>query len=166
MTRQFIDAIGFDHGAFNIEFCYDPERDTLRVIEMNPRLASQLADLYARVDGVNPYALLLDLALGETPRFVRGAGPFARATSFVFRKFDGRALARTPSPAQVARFAAEQPDAKLMLYLKRGAALAREMKWLGSYRYAVLNMGGASAADLGARYRAACRQLAFDPDAV
>jgi biotin carboxylase len=166
LTRQVIDAIGFDHGAFNVEFCYDPERDTLRVIEMNPRLASQLADLYARVDGTNPYQLLLDLALGEAPGLARGAGRFARATSFVFRKFDGRALARTPSAEQVARFAAEQPDAKLMLYLKRGAALAREMKWLGSYRYAVLNMGGASTADLIARYRAACRQLAFDPDAA
>lgn len=166
MTRQVIDAIGFDHGAFNLEFCYDPARDSLRVIEMNPRLASQLADLYMRVDGTNPYQLLLDLALGRTPKLEHGAGRFARATSFVFRKFDGRALARTPTPEQVARFAAEQPDAKLMLYLKRGAALAREMKWLGSYRYAVLNMGGTSAADLVARYRAACRQLAFDPDAA
>lgn len=166
LTRQVIDAVGFDHGAFNVEFCYDPERDTLRVIEMNPRLASQLADLYTRVDGTNPYRLLIDLALGDAPQLRRGAGRFARATSFVFRKFDGRALARTPSPEQVARFTAEQPDAKLMLYLKRGAALAREMKWLGSYRYAVLNMGGMSTTDLVARYRAACRQLAFDPDAA
>lgn len=166
LTRRVIDAIGFDHGAFNLEFCYDPERDTLRVIEMNPRLASQLADLYTRVDGTNPYQLLLDLALGRTPALERGGGRFARATSFVFRKFDGRALTRTPSPEQVERFAAEQPDAKLMLYLKRGAALAREMKWLGSYRYAVLNLGGTSTADLIARYRAACRQLAFDPDAA
>ena len=166
LSRTVIQAIGFDHGAFNIEFCYDPERDTLRVIEMNPRLASQLADLYARVDGTNPYSLLLDLALGREPKLERGAGRFAQATSFVFRKFDGRALERAPSAEQVARFAAEQPDAKLMLYLKGGAALAREMKWLGSYRYAVLNMGGTSASDLVARYRAACRQLAFDPVAA
>jgi len=166
LTKQVIDVIGFDHGAFNVEFCYDPDRDSLRLIEVNPRLASQLADLYTRVDGVNPYRVLLDLALGRTPQLARGAGRFARATSFVFRKFDGRALAHTPSAAQVARFAAEQPDAKLMLYPKRGAALSREMKWLGSYRYAVLNMGGASSADLTARYHAACRQLAFDPDAV
>ena len=166
LTARVADALGFDHGAFNIEYCYDPERDTLRVIEVNPRLASQLADLYTRVDGVNPYRVVLDLALGRTPKLEQGAGRFARATSFVFRKFDGRALERTPSRAQVERFVAEQPDAKLMLYLKRGAALAREMKWLGSYRYAVLNMGGMSPGDLVARYRAACRQLAFDPDAV
>ncbi len=166
LTARVIDAIGFDHGAFNVEFCYDPERDLLRVIELNPRLASQLADLYTRVDGTNPYALLLDLALGNTPRIARGAGRFARATSFVFRKFDGRALEREPSRAQVARLAAEQPDAKLMLYLKRGAALAREMKWLGSYRYAVLNLGGTSDADLVDRYHAACRELAFEPVSV
>jgi biotin carboxylase len=166
LTRRVIDAIGFDHGAFNVEFCYDPESDSLRLIEVNPRLASQLADLYTRVDGVNPYRVLLDLALGKTPQLARGAGRFARATSFVFRKFDGRALAHTPSAEQVARFRAEQPDAKLMLYPKRGAALSREMKWLGSHRYAVLNIGGASSADLVARYRAACRQLAFEPDAV
>ena len=76
LTRQVIDAIGFDHGAFNVEFCYDPERDTLRVIEMNPRLASQLADLYTRVDGTNPYQLLLDLALGRVPQLEHGAGRF------------------------------------------------------------------------------------------
>jgi biotin carboxylase len=166
LTRRVIEAIGFDHGAFNVEFCYDPEGDRLRLIEVNPRLASQLADLYNRVDGVNPYRVLLDLALGTTPQLARGAGRFARATSFVFRKFDGRARARTPSAEQMARFAAEQPDAKLMLYPKRGSALSREMKWLGSHRYAVLNLGGTSRADLVARYRAACRQLAFDPDAV
>jgi hypothetical protein len=42
----------------------------------------------------------------------------------------------------------EYPDALLMLYLKRGASLAREMKWLGSYRYAVLSMGASSSDDL------------------
>ena len=166
LAAQALDAIGFDHGAFNAEFLYDSESDRLRLIEVNPRLASQLADLYTRVDGINPYRVLLDLALGETPRLERGAGRYARATSFVFRKFDGRALARAPSRSQVARFVAAQPDAKLMLYLKRGAALAREMKWLGSYRYAVLNMGGTSATDLVERYRAACRQLTLDPDAA
>jgi hypothetical protein len=40
-----------------------------------------------------------------------------------------------------------------MLYLKHGADLAREMKWLGSHRYAVLNLAGRDRADLYARYR-------------
>ena len=49
-----------------------------------------------------------------------------------------------------------------MLYLKRGASLAREMKWLGSYRYAVLNLGGANAEDLYQRHEAIKRELAFE----
>jgi biotin carboxylase len=166
LSAKVARALGFDHGAFNIEFRYDPARDSLRVIEFNPRLASQLADLYTRVDGLNPYHVLLDLALGKQPKIERGAGRFARAASFIFRRFDGCALAREPSRAQLARFGAGQPDAKLMLYLKRGAALAREMKWLGSYRYAVLNMGGTSDADLADRYRAACSALSFEPVSV
>jgi len=38
-----------------------------------------------------------------------------------------------------------------MLYLKRGAALAREMKWLGSHRFAVLNLSARDRAELYAR---------------
>jgi hypothetical protein len=41
-------------------------------------------------------------------------------------------------------------------------SLAREMKWLGSYRYAVLNLGGASPEDLYDRVDDIRRQLAFD----
>lgn len=49
-----------------------------------------------------------------------------------------------------------------MLYLKKGASLAREMEWLGSHRYAVLNLGGASRQNLHDRYHDIRRQLAFD----
>ena len=57
---------------------------------------------------------------------------------------DGREVKRVPGQAQIESMQQRYPDARLMLYLKRGASLAREMKWLGSYRYAVLNLGGAS----------------------
>jgi hypothetical protein len=58
------------------------------------------------------------------------------------------------------------PDARLMLYLKRGLALANEMKWLGSYRYAVVNMGAGSSADLHARFGALRRELFPEADLV
>ena len=59
------------------------------------------------------------------------------------RKFDGKPLAAEPSREALSQVSRRYPDARLMLYLKHGAALAREMKWLGSYRYAVVNMGAA-----------------------
>lgn len=51
-----------------------------------------------------------------------------------------------------------------MLYLKRGTGLAREMKWLGSHRYAVLNLGGHDADDLQRRYETIRSELALDAD--
>ena len=60
----------------------------------------------------------------------------------------------------------EYPDARLMLYLKRGLALANEMKWLGSYRYAVVNMAARSGDELQQRFAALRRQLFPDSDLV
>ncbi|MBY0266379.1 MAG: hypothetical protein K2W84_08195 [Burkholderiales bacterium] len=143
----------------------DPASGRLSVIEVNPRMASQIVNLYRRVDGCDPYRVLLDLAVGVTPRVSEGAGEFGAAASFVMRRFDGRAPARIPSAAQLDALHRRHPDARLMLYLKRGASLAREMKWLGSHRYAVLNLGGRDSADLMRRYDTIRRELAFDEEA-
>lgn len=164
LVTQVIGALHLGHGFFNVELMLDPARGRLTVIEVNPRMASQIVNLYRRVDGCDPYRILLDLATGVTPRAIRNAGEFHAAASFVMRRFDGRAPARMPSAAQIEAVHRRHPDARLMLYLKRGAGLAREMKWLGSHRYAVLNLGGRDAADLMARYEAIRRELAFDAE--
>lgn len=146
-------AVGFDHGMFNVELCYDPRDDSIKVVEINPRVASQFVSLYQWVDGIRLYRILIDLALGETPRCEPRAQANAYAASFVFRSFDGRPVRPAPGRAQLDRVAMRHPDARLMLYLKHGAGLAREMKWLGSHRFAVVNLPGRDRADLYARYR-------------
>ena len=73
-------AVGFDHGAFNVELFCDPAGGMPRVIEINPRLAAQFGDLYEAVDGTHPYVVLTDLALGrtlDTEGKVTGAGLYA-----------------------------------------------------------------------------------------
>ena len=67
VARRFLGAIGFTHGFFNMEFFHDPQTDRLAVIEFNPRLASQFADLYRRVQGRDAHAMSLALALGADP---------------------------------------------------------------------------------------------------
>lgn len=162
LTGRLLRAMNYDHGFFNVEMYYRPAYDDIKIIEINPRMASQLANLYRRVDGHDPYDMLLALSVGERPRIARGAGEFKTAGSFVFRRFDGRAAKPAPSAAQLDAIRRHYPDARLMLYLKRGVSLAREMKWLGSHRYAVLNLGGASRQDLHDRYNDIRRRLAFD----
>ncbi len=164
LAGRLLPAIGYRHGFFNMEFAWDPETDAIRVIELNPRMASQLAVFYEWVDGVNPYRMLLELAAGEAPRAERSEPRFRHAASFAFRKFDGKPLGAHPSAEQIARVQRDYPEARLMLYLKRGLALAREMKWLGSYRYAVVNMGAASSDDLHRRAHELRRRLFLESD--
>ncbi len=166
LTEKLLRGMDYSHGFFNVELMYNATSGALHIVEINPRMASQITNLYRRVDGCDPYGMLLDLAVGMEPNAVRGAGEFQAAASFVFRRFDGRGPERAPSEEQIAAIHRRYPDARLMLYLKRGAGLAREMKWLGSHRYAVLNLGGRDAADLHLRYEDIRRELALETGVV
>lgn len=166
LTEKLLAGFDYSHGFFNVEMVIDRKTGAIRIVEINPRMASQIMNLYRRVEGCDPYAMLLDLATGEAPQPVRGGGEFSAAASFVFRRFDGRAPERVPTLAQIEAIHRRYPDARLMLYLKRGMGLAREMKWLGSHRYAVLNLGGRDAADLHTRYEAIRRELALEAGAA
>lgn len=161
LAERLLTGMGYRHGFFNIEMIWNPADDRVMLIELNPRLASQLAGLYRRVDGINPHRMLLELCTGGAPRAAPEFTGCGVAASLVSRRFDGRPLERDPDAAEVAAVRRRYPDAAIMLYLKRGQALAREMKWLGSYRYAVVNMGGANEAVLDRHYAEIRRMLRF-----
>jgi hypothetical protein len=159
LAARVLSGMGYRHGFFNLEMMWDSATDRLMLIELNPRLASQLAGLYRRVDGINPHRMLIELCTGRAPQATPALTGCRVAASLVSRRFDGRPLEREPRADQVADVRRRFPDAAIMLYLKRGQALAREMKWLGSYRYAVVNLGGASEEALNLRYAEIRRML-------
>jgi hypothetical protein len=143
VARRFLAAIGFVHGFFNLEFFYDAASDRLSVIEVNPRLASQFGDLYRRVLGRDAHAMSLALALGEDPLDLPAAEPTAgAAASLVYRAFSLEHQVHHPSLAQRHAFAQQHPGALLFHYPKEGHSLARDYKWLGSHRYAIVHLGG------------------------
>ena len=182
LTEKLIAGFGFDHGMFNAEYFYQPETGAIKVIEINPRIAYQFADLYQKVDGFSSYECQIALALGvnagagagaETGVLAgaggdanavvkRRAGRYKHAASFVLRSFEQKPLRRVPSLARIAEIERRFEDSRIMVYVKRGASLAREFKWLGSYRYCLINLGGHSHDDLRHRYHAARRELAFE----
>ena len=151
----------FEFGLFNIEMFYNPETGDAKIIEINPRISYQFADLYEKVDGFNMYDLLISLALGESPSFGRGKGDYRNSASFVLRTFQGRRLQASPDREHVQRLRRQFEDARLMLYGQRGCSFAREMRMVGSFRYAVINMGAASPQDLFRRFKSARDQLPF-----
>jgi ATP-grasp domain-containing protein len=163
LAARLVAGLGLRHGMFNVEMRVDPHTGQPRVIEINPRAAGQFYDLFERVDGYCLFQALLELESGAEPTVRRRAGRHAHAASFVLRDLSGAGLARWPDAREIAALAAAHPDAHLMVYRKRGADLAREMKWLGSYRYGVYNAGAASREELQARFARLCGQITFHP---
>ena len=171
VAKRALSALQFDHGCFNVELIWDEVHDRVQIIEVNPRLAAQFGDLYEKVEGINSYQILLDLTVGRVPRnhavtvgvtgTTRPRGEFGAAASFVFREFNG-AVKIAPDRAQIEWLGNTYPDALLNTYIKEGNSRWREVKWLGSYRYAVLNMGGRDHHDMLARYDHVCQHLAFE----
>jgi len=163
LAARLIEGLGFSHGMFNMELRVDTATGRIQVIEMNPRAAGQFYDLFERVDGYNLFEALLALECGEEPVVRTRAGSASHAASFVLRDLEGAGLSRWPRAAELERLRLRHPGVRMMFYPKRGAELAREMKWLGSYRYGVLNMGAASLEELLERFGAICDEITFHP---
>jgi hypothetical protein len=105
---------------------------------------------------------VLALATGGAPTPAKGRGRYRNAASFLLRAFDQARLKAFPDPTRIAALQRDYEDARLMVYVKRGAQLAREFKWLGRYRYAIFNLGAMSVAQLFERYHHIKRELAFE----
>lgn len=162
VAQRFLAAVGFDHGLFNMEFFFDAATDRLTVIEFNPRLASQFSDLYLRVQGRDPHAMALALALGQDPAALpRQPAPGGAASSLVYRALRPGTTPAMPTAAQQAALRRNFPDALLFTYPRRGHALARDFKWLGSHRYGIVHLHGDDAAHLAQRARAASALLGW-----
>ncbi|MGF1548796.1 MAG: acetyl-CoA carboxylase biotin carboxylase subunit family protein [Thiotrichales bacterium] len=162
VARRFLSAVGYTHGLFNMEFFHDAASDRLTVIEFNPRMAAQFSDLYLRVDGLDPHRVALELAHGRDPAALARAKPSAgMAASFVYRSFDAALVPPMPDAAARRRLAREFPDALLFHFPKTAGQIARDFKWLGSYRYGILHLGGLDALDLHARGQAASALLGW-----
>jgi hypothetical protein len=164
ISRRFLQAVGFTHGLFNMEFFYDEASDALSVIEFNPRAASQFSDLYQRVEGLNLHEVGLALAHGLDPAALPKQAATARvASSFVYRSFPGRRAGQVPTRSQRELLHAAYPDALLLDYPRAQAAVERDHKWLGSCRHGILHLGGEDALDLQRRCEVASHLLGWTP---
>ena len=165
IAATLMPGLGFDNGLFNIEMMYDPSSGAISIIEINPRMASQFADLYEKVDGTNSYAVLLDIAQGRAPRVTRRQARYGFAASIVLRSFDDYVVAALPSEADLERLERTYPDIRIEILARVGRALSSEMQDGTSYRYGIVSLGGKDRDDVLAQF-AACRDslgIVFEP---
>ncbi len=161
IAKVFISSIGFDNGIFNIEFFYDPEEDTVKIIEANPRMASQFADLMEKVEGTNTYKIQVDLSLGKEPIFKKNSGKFKYATSFVLRSFEDKEIVSLPGKNDIEKVLNVYPEARIEIYGKEGAHLSEHLQDMQSYRYGIIDLGGNSRQELNDKYQQCINLLKF-----
>jgi len=143
-------AFGLRWTMWNVEFLWDPQTDRIGIVEINPRLCGQFADLYEKVDGVNGYRIALELACGMVPEVRRGAGVWAVAASFPLRVFEPVRVLAVPSEGDLAAARALSPQAMAWNEVRAGDVLDdfATADDGASYRYAVINVGAASHGEL------------------
>jgi hypothetical protein len=164
IARRAIAALGLQDSLFNVEMTWDAERDRIGIIEVNPRLCGQFADLYQKVDGANSYELALALATGRRPALRCGEGGFRRASSFPLRTFAPARVARAPAAARIAEVEREFPGALVWSECAPGQELADFTSFEdgASARYGVVNLGASSEGELLTRFEALRARLGFE----
>ena len=144
IAERCIRSIGLDRTFFNMEFFCREEDDAIHLIEINGRMSSQFAPLYRVMDGIDMYAMQLDLALGRDPG---GRGTWAPgrsrgmvAASFVLRTFENGYVRRIPLAEEIERLAERFPEAFIEILVKEGEKLSDELQDDESYRYALVDL--------------------------
>jgi hypothetical protein len=118
------------------------------------------------VDGVDVYELGFDMArknssARRTKEISREPTENGAATSFVWRSFDGTSCPHIPTQDDWNWLKQTYPDARLEVYAKQGGSLKRDMKWLQSHRWAILNIAGKSLADTKLKYEDISNRLGW-----
>jgi hypothetical protein len=162
MTARFVAGVGIPHGQFNVELFFDRQTDAITIIEINPRLSYQFADLYEYIDASNTYDVLLDLTLGKPTSFKQGHGQYKKSASFVMRTFHGRRLRSVPGEDDIATFRKSYEEATIKIYGDAGRSMKSEMRAMGSYRYGIINVAAQSLLELFAIQQDAIDKLPFE----
>lgn len=166
-AERFLRHIGYDDGAFNVEYMWEPETDRLRMIEVNTRISQSHTELFLKVDGTSNHEVAIDVALGEPPEMPHGAGPFAVAAQWhMFRDTDA-IVRRVPGDDDLAALERAMPGTKVTLQVAAGDRLS-ELPYQDSYRFRLgsIYLGADDRDDLAARYDQALRLLPFEFDPV
>jgi len=162
LSRRVMQRLDYDGAAFNIEYFWDPERDTIRLLEINSRISKSHSPLFLMVDGATNQQAILHLALGRRPEMPLREGPHKLAAKFMLRYFEDGILERVPTDTDIARLHERFPESRIRLVAEQGDRLG-ELKLQDSYSYEVAEifLGADREEDLLERYREACEILDF-----
>ena len=116
IASKLMKGTGFDNSIFNIEMFYDPKADTIKIIEVNPRMSIGFSDLYERTTGLNLYEIQAQLALGKRVTLERRAGKYDASAAFVLRKFPNQVVEKAATKKGIASLRKKYPDFRFRFF--------------------------------------------------
>ncbi|NLU73860.1 ATP-grasp domain-containing protein [Streptomyces sp. HNM0575] len=165
ISRRVVLQIGLDNSTFNIEFFWDPDRDRLDIVEVNPRLSQSHAPLFEYVDGVPNHQCMISLALGRDPGLPYREGPYQVAGKWFLRRFSDAYVRHVPDPDDIARVEKEVPGTITDVVAEEGRRLS-ELPMQDSYSYelAAMYIGAEDEKRLEEKYQQCVELLPFGLD--
>jgi hypothetical protein len=163
IARRVMLYLGLANTLFNIEMIYDAASDAIHIIEINPRLCGQFADLYEKVDGANGYEVALALATGEHPGLGNRAGGYKLAASVPLRIFEPVTVISAPREEDVRAAEALYPGTLVWPECVSGQKMA-DFEWFEdgqSARYGIINLAADDRESLQARLDQVKARLGF-----
>lgn len=160
--KRFLNYIGFDQSAFNMEFFWDRKRDKISMLEVNTRVAQHHSDLFQKVDGVSNHQVPVDLALGRKAVIPDRKGPYKCAAVFFHRKFEDAWVDAVPEPGEIARIERQLPGTRIQVDIEPGMMLS-DLSEQDSYSYicALIYMGAKDQKSLLETYQRCLGNLDF-----
>ncbi|KIH98378.1 biotin carboxylase [Streptomonospora alba] len=160
---RVVTRMGLDDTTFNIEFFWDPDTDTTRLLEVNPRHSQSHAKLMTYVDARPNHSYRLDLALGHEPVLEQGGGESAVAAKWFLRRFADGVVRIAPDDEDVAAMARDIPGTSAEIMVSPGMWLS-ELPDQDSYSYAlaIVYTGAADAESLQRAYELCLARLPFE----
>ena len=164
IAERVVNGLGLNRSLFNIEFIDDPYRGSIHVVEINPRMCGQFADLMEAVNGVNTYEILCDVALGRTPQIERLPKKFSTAASFPRRRFSDGVVLSTPEQKEIDQIKQDTAASLIAVYYRVGQKLSAVKKHSdgASYRYLTVNVAAMRSEDLSGIAEDVERRLAIE----
>lgn len=162
-TVRLLTHLGYDNGAFNIEFFWDEPSDRISILEVNSRVSKSHSPLYLMVDGQSQQGVPLDLSLGVEPRFRNEGGDWPHASKFMVRLFQDGEMRRLPSKSELQYLKSHYPETWYQVLVKEGQRLSH-LSFQDSYSFEIADLffGGQDQTEILKKYAQAMEILPFD----
>lgn len=166
--QRYIFAAGLNNTMFNAEFRIDQNNETLTIIEVNTRIASQFIQMIYHVTGTSSIEYMLMIALGEDPAQLPESSDtkYQIASSCVLRRQHDAVITRIPDESRLAQIQDHYPDVQIVNFVKEGQKLSDVEQDPWTYRYARVNIPGKSKEDIDQQLTSITKMLGYDFSAI